>query len=417
MSLGISILISIVFSFFAGWFYVVAATIHPLKIVRSTFIYSFFLFLSLLNFIYSIFYGNWGFILAFNFMFFILGYLVKSKLFLSTKENLNLPEIYIENRNFKEHTAIIYFTHGEPETYNPIGWLNQFREFDEQKVKFVPFVARTFFIHSLRKKYLIAGKSNHRAEHFRMMKAVGKLVELEGRTKTRFYMAFLDDRPCMKEAVIKAINEGAKRIIISNVFLTVSSHTVCGYHMISSLECEKKYGVQVAFTEPLWNSDYLKQAFVEKVNENMGKTNKEKVAIALIGYGQPDEWDKTFPTQTEQEIIFREKIMEKFVEDGYKPENLGMAWMDFKKPNIIDLLNSYNYKNIEKIYYFAAAISADSLISQVLIPEKIEKYPFPNHVEAINMGAWDEHPLVIQAIKEKIDNVLIERKSYQFVEK
>ena len=31
----------------------------------------------------------------------------------------------------KFDTAVIYFTHGEPETYDPIGWLNQFREFDE----------------------------------------------------------------------------------------------------------------------------------------------------------------------------------------------------------------------------------------------------------------------------------------------
>jgi hypothetical protein len=404
--------IAIFFSFLAGWFYVIAATIHPLKIFKTTLVYSLFLFLSILNFVFSIFYGYWILILALNFLFFVLGYLIKSKLFLSTKEEINLPVINTENLNFKEHTAIIYFTHGEPEIYDPIGWLNQFREFDEQKVKFVPFVARTFFIHSLRKKYLIAGKSNHRAEHFRMMRAVEKLVEVEGRIKTRFYMAFLDDRPCVEEAVIKAINEGAKQIIISNVFLTVSSHTACGYHMINSLDCEKKYGVKVIFTEPLWNSEYLKQAFVEKVNEHIGEANKSNVAIALIGYGQPDEWDKTFPTQTEQEIIFREKIIEKFVEDGYKPENLGMAWMDFKKPNIIDLLNNFNYKNIEKIYYFAAAISADSLISQVLIPEKIEKYPFPKHVQTINMGAWDEHSLVIQAIKEKIDNVLIEINPY-----
>ena len=215
--------------------------------------------------------------------------------------------------------------------------------------------------------------------------------------------------PGIEEAVINAINDGAKQIVVLTVFLTVSSHTACGADLIHNLDCEKKYGIQVEFTEPLWNSEYLKQAFVEKVKENLGEINKRNAAIALIGYGQPDEWDKTFPTQTQQEIIFREKIIEKFIEDGYKPENLGMAWMDFKKPNIKDLLDSFSYENIQKVFYFAAAISADSLMSQVLIPEKMEKYHFPKQVQLVNLGAWDAHPLVIKAIKDKIDKVLIKQ--------
>jgi hypothetical protein len=63
------------------------------------------------------------------------------------------------------HTAVVYFTHGEPETFDPIGWLNQFREFDEQKIPFVPFVARPFFIYQLRNKYLAVGRSEHRSIH------------------------------------------------------------------------------------------------------------------------------------------------------------------------------------------------------------------------------------------------------------
>jgi len=51
------------------------------------------------------------------------------------------------------HTAVVYFTHGEPETYNPIGWINQFNEFDEQDIPFVPLIARPFFVYQLRNAY------------------------------------------------------------------------------------------------------------------------------------------------------------------------------------------------------------------------------------------------------------------------
>ncbi len=399
---------AIISGFLAGWYYVAVMTTHPLKIFRKTIVFSFLLFICVLNLAFSIFCNSWVFVLVLNFIFFIIGYLIKSRIFLSRKEKEKLPEIIPDNLKSKEHTAIIYFTHGEPETYEPMGWLNQFREFDEQKIKFVPFVARPFFINSLRKKYLTAGKSNHRSEHFRMMREVENLCNVDSNSLTRFYMAFLDDHPGVKEALINAINDGAKQIAISNVFLTVSSHTACGYDMIKSLDCEKKYGIQIAFTEPLWKSEFLKQAFIEKVNEKIGETKKENVAIALIGYGQPDEWDKKYPTQTQQEIIFREKIIKKFIDDDYKPENLGMAWMDFKKPSIQDLLKKFNYNKIEKLFYFAAAISADALISQVLIPEKIKKFPFPKHVKLTNLGAWNAHPLVIKSIKNNIDTVLCE---------
>ena len=64
----------------------------------------------------------------------------------------------------KGFTAVVYFTHGEPETYNPIGWLNQFREFDEQGISFVPFLARPFFIYALRDAYLKVGSESPSAD-------------------------------------------------------------------------------------------------------------------------------------------------------------------------------------------------------------------------------------------------------------
>ena len=74
------------------------------------------------------------------------------------------------------HTAVIYFTHGEPETYNPIGWLNQFREFDEQGIEFVPFFARPLFINALRNKYLEVGTSHHRQMHIQLANQLEEML-------------------------------------------------------------------------------------------------------------------------------------------------------------------------------------------------------------------------------------------------
>ena len=91
------------------------------------------------------------------------------------------------------------------------------------------------------------------------------------------------------------------------------------------------------------------------------------------------------------------------VKEGFRRENLGSAWMEFKEPKPYDLMKNFMKNGVEKIFYFAAAISADAIHSQSDIPALVHKYPFPSGIEVVNLGAWNAHPLVIKAIKERID--------------
>jgi sirohydrochlorin ferrochelatase len=304
------------------------------------------------------------------------------------------------------HTAIVYFTHGEPETYNPIGWINQFNEFDEQGIKFVPFVARPFFAYVLRNKYLEAGKSMHRQVHHEMLHSLTQSFRLEGDSSTRFYISFLDDEPRPDAAVIEALNHGADTIIVLQVFLTISNHTAEGQNLIHELEVEKELGVPVLFTEPMWSSDLLKSVFPEKVYDRMGSASKDEVAVAFVGHGQPDEWDVEWATETEQEMQFREELIDLFVEEGFKRENLGSAWMEFKEPEPAELMEEFVENGVKKVFYFSAAISADAMHSQIDVPRLVEKYEFPEDVETVNLGAWNNHPTVIEALKERVDTKL-----------
>ena len=389
-------------NFIFGWVFLYALTVHPVKIFITVFVFTILLSLNLLVLVFAIKTGFVVLPLLLAIILFIAGYLVNAKIFLSRHEDRSAGEVTRNPDQKRGHTAIIYFTHGEPETYDPIGWLNQFRELDEQGVKFIPFFARPAFIYMLRMKYLEAGKSNHRQVHLQMLGKLEDAYRNEGDSSTRFYIAFLDDYPRPDAAVIQALNEGADRIIVSNVFLTISNHTAEGKKIVEQLGCSK-YGVSVRFTEPLWNSEWLMRAFVEKVYQNIGSTPKEKVAVALVGHGQPAEWDRQWPTLTEQEISFRAGIIDMLVKEGFRSENLGSAWMEFNEPKPYDLMKNFMKNGVEKIFYFAAAISADAIHSQSDIPALVNKYPFPSGMEVVNLGAWNAHPLVIKAIKERID--------------
>jgi sirohydrochlorin ferrochelatase len=305
------------------------------------------------------------------------------------------------------HTAVVYFTHGEPQTYDPIGWLNQFREFDEQKIPFIPVIARPIFIYLLRRKYLQVGMSQHRQNHQRMITRLEESFRADGDLTTRFYLSFLDDHPRPDAALIQALNDGASRVAVAEVFVSISNHTAEGEHQIASVKAEE-YGVPIGLSGPLWDSATLHSMFVARANANIGDTDKSKVGIVLVGHGQPDEWDVEFPTETEHEIEFRRRIMAALEADGYRRENMDLAWMEFKDPKPAEKIEHLIKNGVDKILYFSAAISAESIHSQFDIPDLVSKAKVPAGFPIINLGAWNDDPIVIQAIKEKIIPLLPE---------
>ena len=340
---------------------------------------------------------------------FFAGYVFTTRAFLAREDSRPVPQLTrTRDDPGLGHTAVVYFTHGEPETYDPIGWINQFNEFDEQGIGFVPLVARPLFVYQLRNHYLEVGRSDHRRMHMQMINRLEEAFRAEGDTTTRFYLSFLDDDPRPDAAVIQALNDGASRIVVSEVFLTISNHTAEGKDLIEELNVEEELGVPVLYTGPMYDSGTLQSMFVQRANANIGDSEKSRVGILLVGHGQPDEWDVEWATETEQEIGFRQNVLKLLEEDGYSAENLSLAWMEFKEPKPAAKVEEFVERGVERVLYFSAAISADALHSQYDVPALVNEAQVPDSIFLINLGAWNDDPIVIQAIKEKIDTQLDE---------
>jgi protoheme ferro-lyase len=332
----------------------------------------------------------------------VAGYLGATAAFLGTEEQRNLPALAPPAPEQRDHAAIIYFTHGEPPAYSAMPWLETFRELDADGVSFIPAPFRPFFFLAYRGEYLELGGSPHNFIHRDMAGSLEALCRAEGDTSTRFYLAFLDSNPRPDEAVIRALNDGASRVDIATVFVTVSSHTQAGQDQVAALDVAR-YGVPVCFAEPLWSSATLQGMFPARADASVGSTPKAKVGILLVGHGQPADWDAKYGTQTEQEDLFRQAIADRLVADGYSRENISLAWMEFKQPTIDTAVHALLDRGIEKLLVFATAISASSLHSLYDIPEEVLAAGIPAGVGVVNLGAWDDDPIVIRAIKERVD--------------
>jgi len=392
-----------VFSFLLGILYVNFLTAHPLKMSRYLFAACLVFFSLPVSLVIGFKGAELLIAILLSLAFALAGYAAMAKVILSKEDTRPIPNLTRARDNpGLGHTAVVYFTHGEPETYDPIGWINQFKEFDEQGIPFVPFLIRPYFIYLLRKKYLQVGRSDHRKMHDQMLKSLERAFRAQGDTTTRFYLSFLDDNPRPDAAAIQALNEGASKIVVSEVFLTISNHTAEGKELIEALHVED-YGVPIKYTGPLYDSKTLQSMFVQRTNAHIGNTDKSRVGVLLVGHGQPDEWDVEWSTETEQEIGFRKEVLKLFEKDGYNRKNLSLAWMEFKHPKPAEKIEEFVKNGAEKVIYFSAAISADAIHSQYDVPALVNEAQVPDGVPLINLGAWNDDPIAIRAIKEKID--------------
>ncbi|HSV85824.1 MAG TPA: ferrochelatase [Levilinea sp.] len=350
--------------------------------------------------------GSWQPGIGLALAFFLAGYAWMTHIFLSRQDPRRVPAVTrAKDDPGKGHTAAIYFTHGEPPTYDPIGWINQFREFDEQGVAFVPFLVRPIFAYQLRKHYLIVGKSHPRDMHARMLHSLERQYRQAGDASTCFYRSFLDDDPRPGAAVVQAINEGASRIVVPEVFLSISNHTAEGKHLIDTLDLDA-YDIPVVYTGPLYDSELLVQMFVERAARHLDGVPKSKTGILLVGHGQPAAWDAQWPTETEHELGFRHAVHDRLAHAGYPSQNLDLAWMEFKQPKPAQVLERFMQNGVERILYFSAAISADALHSQYDVTAMLNAARLRPGLTTVNLGAWNDDPLVIAAIKEKIAGAL-----------
>ncbi len=305
------------------------------------------------------------------------GYLLANTAYLNQEEHRTLPQITRQAGDLADdHTAVLYYTHGEPPAYSAMSWIKTFHELDSDGVSFIPRPFRPFFLYDLRREYLEIGGSAHNKVHQIMLRSLEESMSGATSRGVRFYQGFLDNPPRPDEMAISAVNEGASKLVVMPVFLTDSSHTQTGQEMLETLELEK-LGVQVCYASPLWDSPSLRQIFVVCAAQNMGGADKSKVGILLVGHGQPEDWDKIYPTQTEQETLFREAVREPLIQDGCRAENVVLAWMDFKQPKIPQTVEELLRKGVERILVFSASISADSIHSDIQVRQRCTRCTIP----------------------------------------
>lgn len=329
-----------------------------------------------------------------------VGYVIANAVFLAQDEVHDLPAV-TRTDGGDGHTAILYFTHGEPRGYDPLPWILTMGELDHDNVPFVPWLARPFFFNALRAAYLEAGGSPHNDLHRTYIDNLRHAMPQAVTDGTRFYLAFLDTAPHPGEMAIKAINEGASKIIVLPIFVTESTHTIAGQEMVDKVN-PQQYGVEVSYAGAIGKYDSLHRVFVDRANDMSIDMDKSDVGILLVGHGQPDEWEELYPEQNLQESQYRSSIRDKLIADGFSSEKVILCWMSFQDPTITESVKVLEENGVKKILAFSVSLSALAIHSEIDVPKAVKAAELPATIEVEYVGQYGDHPMAIQAMVEAI---------------
>jgi protoheme ferro-lyase len=333
----------------------------------------------------------------------IAGYLIACAVYLKAPEHEKALALQPVRSSSPGHTAIIYFTHGEPRTYDGSfeAWKHAIHEMDETGVPFVPWPFRPFFFKKVRDEYFEVGGSFHNLIHTRTMERIESAYRQKSDPHARCYIAYSDDSPHAGAAAVQAVQDGADRLILLNVWLTDSDHSESGRKEIEALQPEK-YGVKLCVTDTLKNSRQLMRMIVERAIKAAGDMNRADIGILLVAHGQPASWDAIFKKQPVQENSFRQETKKLLEAEGFKDGNIVLAYMEFKQPDIKSAVQGLVAGGVKKILVSPVNISAESIHSEHEIPSMVDRAGVPPLIPVVHLGAWNDDQQLIDALLERL---------------
>lgn len=330
------------------------------------------------------------------------GYLAASALYLNASDHGHALSLDTAGTAVS-HTAVIYFTHGEPRTYEGSfeAWKHAISEMDKTGVPFVPWVFRPFFFKKVRDEYFEVGGSFHNLIHERTMDRI-RIAYKQVDPEARFYMAYSDDSPSPGETAARAVREGASRIIVVNAWMTESDHLEGGINAIRELDTGGR-AIDLCATEALWTSQRLVDMYVDRARRASGDMPLDDIGILLVAHGQPETWDALFPKQPEQENAFRAALKKQLVKKGFRKDTVKLCYMEFKQPDIQSSVRALLDSGVKKILVAPVNISAESIHSEHEIPSMVESTGVPLSVAVEHLGAWNDDPLLVEELIARLN--------------
>ncbi|MBN1329389.1 MAG: hypothetical protein JXA54_07940 [Candidatus Heimdallarchaeota archaeon] len=315
----------------------------------------------------------------------------------------------------EEKTAVLVLAKGEAEEYNPLALIRKYYKKEETGVKQKHKLFQPFEFFKVKRKYrqIIKGQTKDTKDEIKievpgnpyrkiMRSMVSKLDE-SFLDYDMYQEVFVDDWPTINQGLLTAISRGSSKITILNLFMSENFEYELAIQEMKKIDYSK-INIIIEQTDFLARNEALQDLIAKKILEKIPKdSTKSEIGVILVSEGQPEEWDKLYPT-TEEENHFRDKIKKKLIAGKILEENIAYAWIENRSPTLKEAFDKLATNNCQTIIYIATSIPIDGVETIYTLPVTLNKLAQEKNIKIIQLNAWNDDKDVIQIYLSLITN-------------
>ncbi len=324
---------------------------------------------------------------------FTLGYTITTFSVLSQGKNKHS----LEGRNVhNRYTAVIQLAPGEPPEYTVTSAARRLELADDPKDA-PPILLRPFYMRDLKGKYTAIGSSPYRDYYIQLAQKVQARLDSRHRVQAAFY----NDEPTLAQAVTRAVEAGARQIIVMHARVTNPPDPVLAGDLLEGLSPEA-YGVQIKYAGPLWDSNLLAQIYVRRVLEALPQVNTDfaDTGLLLVGRGHMPEAESSIERQ-KQEEDFQGRVRQALLKIGFDETRVAIGWLR-QRPTTTEVLHALIEAGCKTVYWLPASFPADGINTLYDIPAQINTLARQKKIKLIPLGAWNADDLAAEEIAARV---------------
>jgi sirohydrochlorin ferrochelatase len=293
---------------------------------------------------------------------------------------------------------VIVVAEGQPEHYDPKVTTQAFQRLADSDVPMPPDVARTFAYLSDRSRYRAAGLSPSRPVARALTRGVVEALAGVGFSGP-VHEAWLQGCPRLCDAISDAVADGASRIAVVLLDVAESYEFDLAVKETDTVGATRA-GARVEYAPPLWADDRLARMVHDRIIAELRPTPRSSDGALLVASGQPWQWDRTHPQESEHETFFCQRVRAMLIESGLEATRVRVAWLDWQEPDVTEAVRHLAAIGCGRVVVAPATAPADSLAVALDLPVAVEQAAAEETTVTVLHG-WGDDPVVVEVLADR----------------
>jgi len=291
----------------------------------------------------------------------------------------------------------------EPERYRLRATLREATSLQQAADAHIPEFALPFLLGSERARYRSVGGSKARAQLRHLLDAVHE--RLPGERFLPPLAAWCVGEPYPDQAVAKLVEAGVRRIVVFPVSVAPSARMRQALDRLTELHPSAE-GVGLIDVPYLADLAPLDEHLADGIAALVPESARANAGVALVGTGQPHEWDRVYPEGPDEETAFMQRVRLALGERGFDQERVRLVWAEWRQPDVTDGVRHLAALGCSRVVVAPACEPFATLSVKLDVAQAIRLARLDDATEVETLPSWGDDAELAAMIAESLERAV-----------